>query len=333
MSTVVDFHVHVFPDWIGKVLQSGSNGSVAELVSQRVDQFRKTGRIWKKPVSASIHRAMTFTRLLPDAVRKNLDQFGAWVPIPSLLLESTVRDLEDALEEAGVDSAVVIAHPPLISNEFILEVCSGRSNWIPAVNIPKQIENPAATLKSFVRQGAKILKIHPSLDGEGAKSARYRKLLRTADDLGLPVIIHTGCIHSNLLFRKPDLGEVTEFTEWFETYRNVRFVLAHMNYHEPQAALDLCEEFPNLWVDTSWQPVEVIGEAVRQIGAERVLFGTDWPILGDNIRVGKERIFKGVSTGLLNPKQAELILGGNAVKLLGLNLDAAKTESAHRTAT
>ena len=326
MKLVVDFHAHAFPDLLGKVLQSPQESSLAALVKDKCALLRKQARSLKRPFSGSIHQALTFTRLFPEVVRKNIDQFGAWLPLPGLIFESTPKDLGEALSEAGVDTAVVIAHPPFASNEFILEVCAEASprKWIPAVNIPKKSSNPSTVLKQYVKQGAQILKIHPSYDGEDQNSTRYKKLLVTAADLGLPVIIHTGCIHSNVLFKKPDFGEVTRFTSWFENYSDIRFVLAHMNYHDPQSALDLCGDFKNLFVDTSWQPVEVIGEAVRQIGAERVLFGTDWPILGDNIRVGKERITEGVRTGLLKPKEAELILGGNAVKLLGLNSNATK---------
>jgi predicted TIM-barrel fold metal-dependent hydrolase len=333
MSDIVDFHVHVFPNLVGDLVENSPEGSLSEGLYKRFELIRRTARIWKKPLSGSVHKMLTFTRHLPDVVRKNVDQLGAWVPLPSLALESTAEDLEEALAEADVQYAVVIAHPPYISNDFVMELCSTRKNWIPAVNISKKAEKPAAQLKAYFKKGARVLKIHPAADGEGPDSPRYRKLLKTAADLDLPVILHTGCIHSNLLYTKPELGDVVNFTKWFETYSSIRFVLAHMNFHDPQTALDLCDDFPNLQVDTSWQPVEVIGEAVRRMGAERVLFGSDWPLIGNNIRVGRDRIREGVRTGLLNPEQAKLILGGNAFKLLGLIPHAAKTQSSDLAAT
>lgn len=327
MSVVVDFHVHVFPDLMGDLVEHSVEGSVPDLLYRKFTELRKTARLWKRPLSGSVHKVLTITRHLPDALRKNVDQFGAWVPLPSLVLESTASDLQEALTDAEVDYAVVIAHPPFISNDFVMDLCSTRPNWLPVVNIPKKTEKPATQLKAYFKKGARALKIHPCADGEGPDSPRYRKLLKTAADLGLPVILHTGCIHSNILYKQPELGDVVHFTKWFENYPSLRFVLAHMNFHDPQTALDLCDEFPNLWVDTSWQPVEVIGEAVRRLGAERILFGSDWPLVGDNIRVGRDRIREGVRTGLLNPEQAQLILGGNAVQLLGLIPHAAKTQS------
>jgi predicted TIM-barrel fold metal-dependent hydrolase len=91
-----------------------------------------------------------------------------------------------------------------------------------------------------------------------------------------------------------------------------------MNYHDPLAALDLAEEHANVRVDTSWQPTEIIGEAVRRLGAEKVLFGTDWPLMGQNIAVGLARVRDCVATGMFTQADADLVLGGNAARLLRL---------------
>ena len=280
--------------------------------------LRKQARSWARPVASTLHKLLTYSRHLPEPLRNGLDQCGALAPLPNLVVESTTEDLLETMKDARVDRALVIAHPPWISNDFVQDLCVSESSFYAAVNIPKGTPKPGAALRTYVKQGAKALKIHPAFDGEGVDSPRYRGLLRTASDLGLPVIIHTGCIHSRLLYKNPTVGGAEQFTKWYETYSKTNFVLSHMNFHDPQTALDLCEQFPNLWVDTSWQPAETIAEAVRRIGAERVLFGSDWPLLGNNIRVGRERIQDCIDTGLLNPEQAELILGVNATKLLGI---------------
>lgn len=314
VNRVVDFHVHVFDDTLKKLAPSQASYDV-------LNDLRKKGRVWMKPLASSIHKMQTSLRYLPGTARNHLDQWGALAPLPSLLVESTFLDLKEALLEAKIDYAVVIAHVPWISNDFILDLCAENPHLIPAVNIPKGTVKPGITLKRYADRGAKVLKIHPSADGEGPDSPRYRALVRTASDLGLPIILHTGCMHTRLIYKDPAQGHPERFTSWYENYPKTQFVLAHMNFHEPHMAIDLCEEFPNLWVDTSWQPAEVIGEAVRRIGADRVLFGTDWPLLGNNMMVGRKRIQEVLDTGLLNEHQAALILGENAFKLLGLNLD------------
>jgi predicted TIM-barrel fold metal-dependent hydrolase len=186
------------------------------------------------------------------------------------------------------------------------------------VFVPSGTAKPGDALKEYADRGAVAVKIHPAADGEGVDSPRYKTLIRSASEVGLPVILHTGCFHSHALYKDPAQGQAQRFSEWFETYKDVRFVLAHMNFHEPNVAFDLMEEHANLYADTSWQPAEVVGEAVRRVGAERVLFGTDWPFVGNNLDVGLARVRDCIESGVMTEEQSKLILGENAAKLFGI---------------
>lgn len=265
-----------------------------------------------------MHKTQTLLRHLPESARKKLDRVSGLAPWPGLLFESTDADLKEAMTEAGVDKALVIAHPPVISNEAVLDACSHSPNLIPVVNIAKGIPRSSITLKKLHLQGAKLLKIHPPADGEGPKSSRYRNLLDTASELGMPVIIHTGCMHVPFVYKNSEMGRAEAFSPWFSSYPKTQFILAHMNFHEPEVAIDLCEKFENIYIDTSWQPAEVIGEAVRRLGSSRILFATDWPFVGNNFMVGIRRIEECVEAGLMTENQSSQILGGNAATLLGL---------------
>jgi uncharacterized protein len=323
MTTVVDFHTHVFSNPFGQWISKLPAGQWLESKSgPSISQIRKKARGWIKPVVGSAHRLQSMFRHMPEIAHRGLDEMGAVVPLPGLLIESTASDLKEAMREADVNYAVIIAHPKVIPNEFILELCENNPEFIAAVNIPKNTVKPGLLLKRYAKQGAKLLKIHAASDGEGVQSPRYKSLLKAASELGMPVILHTGCLHMSLVYKDPTQGKAEQFTQWYEKYPETQFILAHMNFHDPNTALDLCEEYRNLYVDTSWQPAEVIGEAVRRIGADRVLFGTDWPLIGNNILVGRRRIEDAIHAGWLNEDQSKLILGGNAVKLLGIGTDA-----------
>lgn len=324
MPSVFDFHAHVYPmeplRWL-----SGRLPEQEERIrglEGRVNSWRKQVRGILKPVLGPLHQAQTHFRYLPSSIRKGLDEVGSIVPLAGLFFESNKEDLAEAMKEAAVDRVLLIAHPPFIPNEFLLDLAVDDPRFSIAVNIPKESKRPAQLLRKYAQQGAKALKIHPAADGEGPKSARYHNLLEEAANLGMPVILHTGCMHSHLFYKDPSFGDVDLFDLWFQEYSNVRFVLAHMNMHAPQRALDLGDKYPNIWVDTSWQPAETIGEAVRRLGVDRVLFGTDWPLMGSNMRVGKKRIQDCIEIGLLKEDEAKLILGENAFKLLGISPDA-----------
>lgn len=323
---IIDAHVHAFPapalpmEFLSPLLKSTP---LQERVGPPLKLIRSQARALLGPIHQEVHRAQTLLRHLPAPVRDLLDGLSGILPAGSLLLESTPSDLLEQMDTAGVDSVFLIAQEPLIPNPFVLDFSKENASRIHAVvNIPKSEDRPAALLRRYKDQGARALKIHPAADGEDVHSPRYHTLLGAADELGLPVIIHTGCIHSRVLYRSPEQGHASNFTNWYHTYTQVRFVLAHMNFHEPNRAMDLMEEFPNLYTDTSWQPAETIAEAVRRVGADRILFGTDWPFVGNNFLVGIERIRDCVESGFFSQEEADAILGENAQRLFSLETHA-----------
>jgi predicted TIM-barrel fold metal-dependent hydrolase len=320
-STIIDFHVHAFPNPADR-LAHHLPGSFAQYLpagtQEAVVHLRRQARSWTRTLSHSLHNAQTLLRHLPDPLRNGLDELAGLAPLANLLFESTVGDLLEEMEENEVDRARLVAQPPLTGNDFVMEACAQDPRLLAVVNIPPEQPKPATTLKRYARLGARALKIHPALDGEGVESSRYRKLIRTATELGLPVILDTGRFHLRMNYRDPSKGDVREFEPWFAEFTETPFILAHMNLHQPEIAIDLALTYPNLYLETSWQPAEIMGEAVRRMGAERILFGTDWPIVGDNFAVGRSRIEDCIATELMTEEQSRMILGENAKKLLGL---------------
>lgn len=304
MSRIVDSHVHVFPN-----PAAGLSGA---------HEVRRRARAALSPLTRALHKIQPYTRHVPSAIRAGLDQVGSAVMLPGMLLEATPEDLTEEMKRNDVWKAVVIAHPPFVPNEFVLDLAERDPAIVPAVLIPTTSYRPGVRLRSYVRRGARALKIHPPADGHGPDSEHYRKLLRSASALGVPVIIHTGCLHVPLVYRSPEQGHAERYEPWFREYPDTKFVLAHMNFHFPQVALDLMERHRNVYADTSWQPAEVIGEAVRRVGAERILLGSDWPILGGNISVALARIGEAVETGRITSADRDLIVGANAAGIFGL---------------
>ena len=272
-----------------------------------------------------MHRTQGFLRHVPESVRKKLDAVSGIVPLPGLLVESTSADLIQSMNESRIDYAWVIAHSPLMPNEFVMDLCSRNPRLIPVVNMPQKASKPVQLLKAHFKRGAKALKLHPAADGEAPDSPRYRKLVRTATAAGVPIIIHTGCIHSRLLFKDPEQSRAERLVPLLKAFPETTFILAHMNFHDPNTAFDLAEKYPNIYLESSWQPAEVIGEAVRRIGAERILFGSDWPLVGSNLSIGLSRIRECVAAGTLSPEESRLVLGENAARLIGLKVEAHAT--------
>ena len=310
---IIDSHVHVFPDHVGDFLAATPAAQVVGVLQD----LKRRGREKLSVVRQGLHGLQPFLRHVPESLRKKTDALSYTSVFSNLLLESTPADLFDVMKARKVSRALVIASPPHATNDFILSLAAEHpKKLVPIVNIAP---GDPAKLADLVVRGAKGLKIHAAVDGEGPESPHYLRLLKEARDLKLPVILHTGCIHMKLVYKNPEMGRAERFEPWFKAFPEITFVLAHMNFHDPEKAFDLCGRYPNLMLDTSWQPSAVIREALAALGPERVMFGSDWPLVGDNMAVGLDRIKECQRKGGgLSKENAKLVLAGNAKRVFSL---------------
>lgn len=77
---------------------------------------------------------------------------------------------------------------------------------------------------------------------------------------------------------------------------------------------------PNIYFDTMGHDPDIIRILTGFFGAERVLAGTDWPIL---TALNRDEFRQSLAQAGLNDQEARLVAGGNARRLLGLRHDQA----------
>ncbi len=325
---IIDTHVHAFPDLVAAGVEiaadlgekagiSGISESFQKY-QERIQQARGSVRAIRDWFSPLLHSSQVGMRHLPKGVRSWVDEIAGSAPLPGLLIESTPADLLESMRASGIARSLVIPHPPIVSSSWVYATAQEHSEFVPVIHVPKGSSGVGAAIEEGVSAGAVAVKIHPASDGMGPDSVFYREILDLADQHSLPVILHTGCFHSHLIYRGPDFGHPEQFESWFSEFPRVPFILAHMNMHEPTSAIDLATRFDNLWLETSWQPAEAIAEAVRRVGSERVLFGSDWPLLGANQNIGLQRITECLNADFFDWDAAKRILSDNAHSLFKL---------------
>ena len=129
-------------------------------------------------------------------------------------------------------------------------------------------------------------------------------ILETAADLRLPILGHfTPAECDQLMQRVPE----------------ATVVMAHMggqpyalgNWH---LAVEVAGRHRNLYLDTASSQIDngMLEHAVRQVGPEKILFGTDIPLLDPWVQRAK------VEGAEISDEAKALILGGNMQRLLGL---------------
>ena len=136
--------------------------------------------------------------------------------------------------------------------------------------LPEMLEE--GIIDSFIESGInwRILKIHPQLSGVGCwyKTSHFsRQLISLARKMNLPVLIHTGEV---------DGCYPMQYYEIVRDNPDIVFILAHGR--PLNQAISIINSFQNAWCDTAFMPITDIISLCDAGLADRVLWGTDYPI-------------------------------------------------------
>jgi predicted TIM-barrel fold metal-dependent hydrolase len=112
------------------------------------------------------------------------------------------------------------------------------------------------------------------------------------------------------------MGDLSSVEMAAAEYPDVAFVIPHLSsfaddWRTQLAFLDQLTRHPNVHTDTSgvrW--FDLLVDAVRRAGADKILFGSDGPWLHPGVELAKVRALR------LPPEEERLILGGNLLRLL-----------------
>lgn len=199
---IIDFHAHFFP-----ALSKSFENRFSPQIQMGIQIFKSQGKMVLEPVFDLLHKTQPNFRFLPAPLRGLGDQLGSLASLSSLALGHSCEDLIESMQNSDVSRAVVVGHPPYVSNGFLLEECSKNQELIAAVYISKNSKDPKKDLQKCLELGAKLLKIHPSADGLSVDSDQYRILLETAAEADIPVILHTGSLMNRVFYADPGLGK------------------------------------------------------------------------------------------------------------------------------
>ena len=234
---------------------------------------------------------------------------GYWSPQHFLGRGVPFAELERCLGECGIDGAVLTS-TDLKENAAVIEFILGdaqKKYWFfPWVN-------PAADGDlEFVKARRKDihgLKLHPSVDRIKVTDPRVEPFIRYAGDEGMPVMVHCG--------RWQEMSSYSLVLEVAAVYRDVDFILSHMGGDTPELEMATIEAvnaggLSNVYLGTEGvREYWAVQRAVDVLGAERVVFGSDFPL-------GHPRMYLGVIDALkVTEDQRNLLLGGNILRLVG----------------
>jgi hypothetical protein len=165
-------------------------------------------------------------------------------------------------------------------------------------------------LRDYKRRQAKGIRLYPQHHGYSlTASSGIAEIFKTAQELELPVVLPIRVI---TIWGLPDLA-LPSIEETVSRYPQLRFVLSGINYDKTLWAYDLMQRFPNTYLEISGlQGFRAVDNAVREVGAKRILFGSGLPLLYPACSVEKLRVAK------ISQEQRHAVAEGNARALLDI---------------
>lgn len=155
------------------------------------------------------------------------------------------------------------------------------------------------------------IKMHPAFHQYPIDGEFYRPAFEYARDHGLLVLSHAWGEGPDELLCGPRL-----FEKVAREFPSVPIIVGHTagNLRGYYGSVEAARRCPNLWLDTnhSFLSLGMVEFLVKHVGADRILFSTDFPFLNAPAGLGKV-VFSKLSTG-----EKEKILGLNAKALFKL---------------
>lgn len=269
---IIDFHTHVFPD---------------KIAAKTIDFLMDKG---------------------------NIQAYG----------DGSLDNLQEKMRESGTDKALVLpvcTKPSQFDsvNKFAYFLNNDVDNIYSFGGIHPMNDNKREKLEYLKSMGFEGIKLHPDYQETYINDENYFELIKTAVELDMFVTIHSGVdvaypddVHC------PPSESVKLIDRIYKDVENPepRIILAHLGgidlYDDVEKYLVGKPVYFDLAVILSMAPKEQIERIIKNHGADKVLYASDypWSVLKDNIRLMNELN--------LSDEEKELILHKNAEKILGI---------------
>ena len=213
-------------------------------------------------------------------------------------LTYTLDELLRMMQRYKVERGLLLS-PPLrggnpLPNEAILKLCrKSRSRLSPVLTVEPSVKetNAAIKLAEEYRKEVKAFKIRLGYVKASAQSSVFGKLYDYAESEGLPVLFHTGDTATStgsLLHSHPLMLDALA-----NAREELVIVLCHFGNPWFEDVAELIYKHPNIYADisglttggsryaeryTDWLAQKISGAIYFAGGAEKVIFGTDYPV-------------------------------------------------------
>lgn len=231
--------------------------------------------------------------------------------------DGTVSGLEADMAASGVSVSCCLGianearHVDSV-NRFVAGLTSDTRFGFGTVHVDLSVEENMASLR---RHGVRAVKIHPLFQGFALDDPRLWSIFEAFGD-EIAVITHVGEGGSPEANRLSSPKMIADIARQFPA---LRLMACHFGGYK---ILDDAEEMLNgadVVLETSWPPSlstlrpERVRDLIRRHGAERIVFGSDWPMTSPAEEI------KAIDSLGLSDDETKLVLGGTLARVLGID--------------
>jgi hypothetical protein len=174
---------------------------------------------------------------------------------------------------------------------------------------PHLQDNALSSIKKGAKQGFRGIKFHPRNEAFAINSEELAfPIAELAVKLGMPILIHTG---------EPDTygyAQPTLVGDLADSFPDLTLVVGHMGKRLYEDAICVARWFDNIILETSFRSHRDIARAVRRVGADRVVYGSDTPFGIPEVEMLK------VLVADIPAEEKRMVLGNNMARILGLEV-------------
>jgi predicted TIM-barrel fold metal-dependent hydrolase len=206
-------------------------------------------------------------------------------------------------------------------NAWALDLAAARSDMTTFVAMDPSVLGGAAGaehLRWAYERGALGVKVHPVLQRFLPDDPRMDEIFAACEELGMGVVAHAGASRSGTEWAEP-----AAYAALLDAHPRLKLVLAHLGGGRWKQAQQLAEAYPAVrfdlceiiaWAGAPGAPThDELGQMIKGIGPERVMFGTDFPWYQVDRTIDQV-----MALPHLSEEERAGILGINAVRHLGL---------------
>jgi predicted TIM-barrel fold metal-dependent hydrolase len=200
-------------------------------------------------------------------------------------LTATMENYRKAAENEGITYSACMPIPPHVTFSAINDAAKDESRIIPFTGIDfSSDQDIESALRSDVKAGAKGLKLHPIIQNIPFGSRQVLEGVEAFSQHQLPVLFHCGrSSYYTFAERKRQNvrhGDIAESEKLVSAFPSVSFIAGHAGLFQVSEAMRILGKYKNVWVDVSFQSPGIIRKLIKVFGADRILYGSDWPYGG-----------------------------------------------------